>query len=163
MYKIKTCYILWTSCFTPSHGEGCEIERGRVRERKIEREREAARLEAFWSLPCAHWPDWGQVSPQCSGEPQLYTGRQIHTHSQLGLPVIRGQEGRAERMLSQNHAFINTFTRPPPHSPNPRFLSSHMTGGQEALTGRPCQETLQLQTLVVRGAIIKNTEHLCWK
>lgn len=81
-----------------------------VKERK--RGRERALLEAFWSLPSAHWPDWGQVSPQCSSEPRLYTGRQIHTHSQLGLPVIRQQEERAKCTLSQNHAFINIFTHP---------------------------------------------------
>ena len=77
--------------------------------RKRGRERESA---AGGFLVSAHRPDWEQVPPQCPGEPQLYTGRQIHTHSQLGLPVIRQQEQRAKYTLSQNHAFINTFTHP---------------------------------------------------
>lgn len=79
---------------------------------KRERLKEKARLEAFWSLPSVHWPDWGQVTPQCPSERQLYTDRQTHTQSQLGLPVIRQQEERVKYTLLQNHAFINTFTRP---------------------------------------------------
>lgn len=122
-------------------------ERVRQRERKRERVGERARLEAFWSLPSVHWPDWGQVSPQCSGEPQLYTGRQIHTHSQLGLPVIRQQEERAKCTLSQNHAFINIFTE--------AELSPPYTGVSDGLQRGAWQLGCSM-----RGAEIANTEDM---
>ena len=84
-WVVCTKYIHVTSSGLPISKSRWKRERlkgrGGERERERERERETARLEAFWSLPPAHWPDWGQVSPQCLGEPQLYTGRQIHTHT----------------------------------------------------------------------------------
>lgn len=70
-------YILHLPCYLFPNPSGREKDW----KRKQEREGEKARLEAFWSLPSAHWPDWGQVTPQCPSETQLYTGRQIHTHT----------------------------------------------------------------------------------
>lgn len=59
VYKMNACYIFRTTYFQIPVEEG-----------------EKTGLEAFWSLPSAHWSDWGQVTPQWAGELQLYTHTQ---------------------------------------------------------------------------------------
>lgn len=115
--------------------------------RQRESERGKARLEAFWSLHSAHWPGWGQVTPQCPGEPQLYTGRQIHTHSQLGLPVIRQQEGESQ---------VHTFTKSCIH----KYIYTPWT----LLSRRHNWVTCKLDSLkcCIKGTASANAEGLQW-
>jgi len=101
VYKINTCYILRATYF--------QIP---VEKRKIERERESTAGGFLVSALCAlAWlgPSYASVPRRASA---LHRQTNTHTHSQLGLPVIRQQEDRAKYTLSQNHAFINTFTHP---------------------------------------------------
>lgn len=111
-------YMLHLPCYLFPNPSGREKDW----KRKQEREGEKARLEAFLvSALCAlAWlgPSYASVPQRDSA---LHRQTNTHTHSQLGLPVIRQQEERAKYTLSPNHAFINTFTHPK------LFLQQHVT------------------------------------
>lgn len=97
--KQNTCYIFQATYF--------QIP---VETRKIERESTAGGF--LVSALCAlAWlgPSYASVPWRATA---LHRQPNTHTHSQLGLPVIRQQEEGAKCTLSQNHAFINTFTLP---------------------------------------------------
>lgn len=107
VYKINTCYIFQATYF--------QIP---VEERKIERERESTAGGFLVSALCAlAWlgPSYASVTWRATALHRQYnthTHKHTHIHSQLGLPVIRQHEERTKCTLSQNHAFINTFTLP---------------------------------------------------
>lgn len=116
VYNINTCYIFRATYF--------QIP---VEERKIEREsrREKERKHG-WRLfgLCPLRTGLTGAKLRLSAPARLsftQADKYTHTHSQLGLPVIRQQEERAKYTLSPNHAFINTFTHPK------LFLQQHVT------------------------------------